>query len=59
MFKWNVLIDDKFLFFIFQGMAYSLLGNLEPVVGMYMAFFPVIVYSFMGTSRHVSMGASL
>jgi solute carrier family 26 protein len=39
-----------------QGMAYALLGNLSPVVGIYMAFFPVLVYVIFGTSRHVSMG---
>lgn len=39
-----------------QGMAYGLLGNLPPVVGIYMAFFPVLVYFLFGTSRHVSMG---
>ena len=32
-----------------QGMAYGLLGNLTPVVGIYMAFFPVLVYVFLGT----------
>lgn len=39
-----------------QGMAYALLGNMTPVVGIYMAFFPVLIYVFLGTSRHVSMG---
>ncbi|XP_022902942.2 prestin-like isoform X1 [Onthophagus taurus] len=39
-----------------QGIAYSLLGNVPPAVGIYMAFFPVIIYFFFGTSRHVSMG---
>ncbi|VVC28642.1 SLC26A/SulP transporter domain,STAS domain,SLC26A/SulP transporter [Cinara cedri] len=40
-----------------QGMAYAMLGNVEPTVGLYMAILPVIVYSLMGTSRHVSMGS--
>ena len=39
-----------------QGMGYALLGNLPPVVGIYMAFFPVLMYIIFGTSRHNSMG---
>lgn len=39
-----------------QGMAYSSLGAVPPIVGIYMAVFPVIIYIFMGTSRHISMG---
>jgi solute carrier family 26 protein len=39
-----------------QGMAYALLGAVPPIVGIYMAFFPIIVYSVFGTSRHNSMG---
>lgn len=42
--------------FFFAGMAYAILGNVPPIVGMYMAFFPVLVYLFLGTSRHNSMG---
>jgi len=38
------------------GMAYSLLANLDPVYGLYTSYFPVIVYFFFGTSRHISLG---
>lgn len=37
-------------------MAYAILGNVPPIVGIYMAFFPVLVYFILGTSRHNSMG---
>ncbi|XP_076816128.1 prestin-like [Clavelina lepadiformis] len=40
-----------------QGMSYSLLAGQHPIHGLYNAFFPAILYSILGTSRHVSMGA--
>jgi len=39
-----------------QGMAYGLLAGVDPVVGIYTAFFPVLLYAFLGTMPHVSMG---
>jgi hypothetical protein len=41
-----------------QGMAYGMLSGLSAINGLYVSFFPVIVYAFMGTSRHVSIGKS-
>ena len=41
---------------IILGLAYALLANCDAISGIYTAFFPVIIYIILGTSRHVSMG---
>ncbi|KAI5617885.1 solute carrier family 26 (anion exchanger), member 3 isoform X2, partial [Silurus asotus] len=41
---------------VLQGLAFSLLASLPPGYGLYSAFFPVIIYFFLGTSRHLSVG---
>ncbi|XP_064606095.1 prestin-like [Liolophura sinensis] len=40
-----------------QSMAYSLLATLPPICGLYTALFAPLVYIFLGTSKHLSMGA--
>uniref|UniRef100_A0A8C2G1C6 Solute carrier family 26 member 3 n=1 Tax=Cyprinus carpio TaxID=7962 RepID=A0A8C2G1C6_CYPCA len=42
---------------VLQGLAFSLLASLPPGYGLYTAFFPAIIYFFLGTSRHLSVGA--
>uniref|UniRef100_A0AAY4DKR2 SLC26A/SulP transporter domain-containing protein n=1 Tax=Denticeps clupeoides TaxID=299321 RepID=A0AAY4DKR2_9TELE len=42
---------------VLQGLAYSLLASIPPWYGLFTAFFPVIIYFFLGTSRHISVGA--
>lgn len=37
-------------------MAYAMLSSLPPICGLYISFFGPLVYFFLGTSKHVSMG---
>lgn len=39
-----------------SGLAFALLAALPPSYGLYTAFFPMLTYFFLGTSRHISVG---
>jgi sulfate permease, SulP family len=39
-----------------QGMAYALLAGLPPIMGLYAATIPLVVYALLGTSRQLAVG---
>ncbi len=39
-----------------QSIAYSLLASQDPIYGLYTSFFSSIIYTILGTSRHISVG---
>ncbi|KAH9613611.1 hypothetical protein KSS87_008849 [Heliosperma pusillum] len=39
-----------------QGISYAKLANLPPIIGLYSSFVPPILYSVLGSSRHLGVG---
>lgn len=39
-----------------QGMAYGILAKVSPIIGLYVSFFPALIFFLLGTSHHVSIG---
>lgn len=39
-----------------QAVAYAMLAGVNPVMGLYAAFLPAIIYALTGTSRHMAVG---
>src|SRR5947209_543726 len=37
-------------------MGYSLIAHVPPKYGLYTSFFPALVYTFLGSSRHSAVG---
>ena len=39
-----------------QVMAYATLAGLSPIVGLWAALAPLLIYALVGSSRHMSVG---
>ncbi|KAE9467817.1 hypothetical protein C3L33_00282, partial [Rhododendron williamsianum] len=39
-----------------QGISYAKLANLPPIIGLYSSFVPPLIYSVLGSSRHIGVG---
>ncbi|CAA2994658.1 probable sulfate transporter [Olea europaea subsp. europaea] len=39
-----------------QGISYAKLANLPPIVGLYSSFIPPLIYSVLGSSKHLAVG---
>ncbi|OQV21883.1 Sulfate transporter [Hypsibius exemplaris] len=39
-----------------QALGYAVVAGVTPIFGLYTCFIPPLIYSLMGTSRHVSVG---
>lgn len=45
-----------FIFVCDLGMAYGVLASVNAENGLYVSFFPVLIYFILGSSRHISVG---
>ncbi|XP_065868457.1 probable sulfate transporter 3.4 isoform X2 [Euphorbia lathyris] len=39
-----------------MGISYAKLANLPPIIGLYSSFVPPLIYSILGSSRHLAVG---
>ncbi|KHN47805.1 Putative sulfate transporter 3.4 [Glycine soja] len=39
-----------------QGISYAKFANLPPILGLYSSFVPPLIYSLLGSSRHLGVG---
>lgn len=39
-----------------QGISYAKLANLPPIIGLYSSFVPPLIYTALGSSRHLAVG---
>ncbi|KAF2547753.1 hypothetical protein F2Q70_00023330 [Brassica cretica] len=47
---------DLSSFSVEQGISYAKLANLPPIVGLYSSFVPPLIYSVLGSSKHLAVG---
>ncbi|MDQ0257073.1 SulP family sulfate permease [Evansella vedderi] len=45
-----------FIMYVPQGVAYAMLAGLPPVMGLYAATIPVIMYALFASSKHLAVG---
>uniref|UniRef100_A0A8C4RWR0 Solute carrier family 26 member 3, tandem duplicate 2 n=1 Tax=Erpetoichthys calabaricus TaxID=27687 RepID=A0A8C4RWR0_ERPCA len=41
---------------VLQGLGFALLASVPAGYGLYAAFYPILIYFFFGTSKHISVG---
>ncbi|XP_043726054.1 probable sulfate transporter 3.4 [Telopea speciosissima] len=39
-----------------QGISYANVANLPPIIGLYSSFVPPLIYTILGSSRHLAVG---
>ncbi|KAF7814295.1 putative sulfate transporter 3.4 [Senna tora] len=51
-----LFLETEYALFLKKGISYAKLANLPPIIGLYSSFVPPLVYSLLGSSRHLGVG---
>ncbi|OAA31968.1 sulfate permease [Moelleriella libera RCEF 2490] len=49
-------VPNSFCIYLYTGLAYAKIANIDIVNGLYSSFFPPALYFFLGTSKELSVG---